>query len=300
MKSRNTRTPTAKTKKPATKTTVKKPTAKKVSTKQAVKAKPKQSVKATLKPKAKPKTTKTTNTRDLAKLSKKNESLIIPDGVIVDLGAYDWEGEELTERQQLFIIWFSTPGTRYYHMAIRAALKAGYSTNTANAEAYKMRQNPKIDRFIRKFENTIVKTNTIDVVQRWIQEKVTRGDYKVKDFYETVSYVNEKTGEPVRKLQLKDLEDLDDEQMLCIDGVDVKGQQGTMIYTLPDREKVRDSLISLVQKMDHGNKDDEEEETIEIIMERLTVKKTVRQAKDETSQVAGLIRLPRKSAITEL
>ena len=164
-----------------------------------------------------------------------------------------------------------------------------------------MRLDPKIDRFIKKIENTIVKLNTIDVAQRWIQEKITRGDYKVKDFYETVEYVNEKTGEPIKKLVLKDIEDLSDDQQLCIDGIDVKGQQGTMIYTLPDREKVRDSLISLVKKMEEKDNDgdDEDEETIEVILERLTVKKTIRQAKDETSRTSGLFRLP-KNVITEL
>jgi len=162
-----------------------------------------------------------------------------------------------------------------------------------------MRFDPKIDKFIKKIENTIVKLNTIDVAQRWIQEKITRGDYKVKDFYETVEYVNEKTGEPVKKLALKNIEDLSEDQLLCIDGIDVKGQQGTVIYTLPDREKVRDSLISLVQKMDQGNKDDEEDEPIEIIAERLIVKRMARQAKDDISQSAGLFRIP-KNAVTEL
>jgi len=100
-------------------------------------------------------------------------------------------------------------------------------------------------------------------------------------------------------MALKKIEDLSEDQLLCIDGIDVKGQQGTMIYTLPDREKVRDSLISLVQKMDQGNKDDEEDEPIEIIVERLIVKRMARQAKDDISQSAGLFRIP-KNAITEL
>jgi len=270
--------------------------------------------KTTAKTKAKPKTTKAspknskkTSTGNLVKFSKNaekkevDESLIIPEKVVIDLNAYDWEGEELTEKQKLFVIWFSTPGTEYYHRAMKAARKAGYTDNTAHVAAHKMRNNPKIDKFIKKFESTIAKTNITETAQRWIQEKIIRGDYRVKDFYETVEYINEKTGEPVKKLALKNIEDLSDDQQLCIDGVDVKGQQGTMIYTLPDREKVRDSLISLVKKMEEKDNDgdDEDEETIEVILERLTVKKTIRQAKDETSRTSGLFRLP-KNVITEL
>jgi len=124
-----------------------------------------------------PKTTKPAKKGNLEKLGKNSKfnnaenALDFPNEAIIDLRSYDWEGEKLTDAQKLFIIWFSTPGTEYYHRASRAALKAGYSPKTAKAESYKMRLDPKIDRFIKKIENTIVKLNTIDVAQDGYRKK---------------------------------------------------------------------------------------------------------------------------------
>jgi hypothetical protein len=243
----------------------------------------------------------TSRSKGKAEKDKKPAStaLTLPDGTIIDLSTYDWEGERLTEAQKLFIIWFSTPGTEYYHKAMKAARKAGYTPKTANAVACKMRNDPKIKKFIDKIENTIGKANLVDAAQRWLQEKITRADYDIKDFYETTDY-EDKNGVPHKKLMLKPLEELTPEQRLCIDGVDVKGMSGTMVYSLPDREKIRDSLIEFLRKQQIDNEDSNDEETMEIIMERLTVKKTMRKAKDEVSQVAGLLIPPRGEAITEL
>ncbi len=43
-----------------------------------------------------------------------------------------------------------------------------------------------------------------------------------------------------------------------------------------------------------------EEDTLEIIMERLTVTKKIRKAKDAISETANLIKPPKGNAITEL
>jgi phage terminase small subunit len=225
-----------------------------------------------------------------------NAALTFPDGTMIDLSAYDWEGERLTEAQKLFIVWFATPGTEYYHKAMKAARKAGYTPKTANAVACKMRCDPKIKKFIDKIEDTIVKVNTIDVAQRWIQEKIVRGDFKVRDFYETIQYVNEKTGETVRKLVVKEIEELTDEQLLCIDGVDAKGMQGTTIYSLPDREKIRDSLIALIQKSQGETNDEYDIETIaEIIKVNLQVKtRVINQNKEIMSRARGFIEAPER------
>ncbi|MDR0473199.1 MAG: terminase small subunit [Treponema sp.] len=266
--------------------------------------KPKQKPK-TAKPKAKPAPKKTVNKKPVAKPTavrkpQKDESLQIPNNAVIDdLTVYDWGNEKLTDNQKLFIIWFSTPGQECYRRATKAARKAGYTRLTADAIAYKLRR--ELDKHIRLFEENIGKVNIVDTAQRWVQEKIIRGDFDIKDYYETVDQINEKTGEVKRGLRLKNIEELTPEQRLCIDGVDVKGQKETTVYTLPDREKIRDSLIALVRKQEmESDNADADEETMEIIMERLTVKKTIRKTKDEISHIAGLIRLPKGDSITEL
>ena len=270
------------------------------------KVKPKPKSKAKTQPKAKPAPKrKQVNKKPAPKkrqydLVRKDESLELPDNAVIDLSAYDWGGEKLTDNQKLFVVWFTTPGTKCYHRVMPAALKAGYAKDTAHVTAYKLRNDPRIDKLIRQFDDNLGKVNVRDTVERWIQEKIIRGDYKVSDYYKTV-YYEDRLGNPKQKLMLKPIEELTEDQVLCIDGVDVKGQQGTPIYLLPDKEKLRDSFIAMVRKQDMDNENtDFEEETMEIIMERLTVKKTIRKEKDEISQMAGLIRQAKGDPITEL
>jgi hypothetical protein len=179
----------------------------------------------------------------------------MPDGSVIDLSVLDWGEEKLTEKQKLFIVWFCTPGTDSYHCGMKAARKAGYTDSTVHGAAYKMRRDPKIDKIIKRFDDSIGKYNIIDAAQKWIQEKIIRGNYNVKDFYEVKEYIDGK-GNPRTQLALKNMEELTPEQLLCIDGIDVKGQQGLMVYTLPDREKIRDSLIAYAQKKDAENDTD--------------------------------------------
>jgi hypothetical protein len=237
-----------------------------------------------------------------AEKKKTTNSLKMPDGSIVDLSSYDWGDEKLTERQKYFIIWFCTPGQESYHCGMKAARKAGYTASTAHDAAYKMRREPKIDKLIKKFEDSIGKFNLLDAAQKWLQEKIIRGNYDVKDFYETVEYVNERTGEPHTKLVLKPLEELTPEQRLCIDGMDIKGQKGIMVYQLPEREKVRDSLISYLQKKE-ADRDDEgyDIETLtEIIKGEVKVKtRIINKNREIMAKASGFQDMPHGGLVEE-
>lgn len=254
------------------------------------------------KPKAKPKgktaqkpEKKKVVPKKTTKKTKKDEFLDLPDNALIDLTAYNWGGERLTEAQKLFIIWFSTPGTKCYHRVMTAARKAGYSAKTAHVMMYKLRNEPRIDKLIRQFEENIgSKVNIADTAQRWLQEKIIRGDFRIGDFYKTVEY-KDKNGQPKQKVLLKPVEEMTDEQQLCIDGVDSK--QGTTIYVLPDREKVRDSLINFLQKTQNGNDDDEYdiEMVAEIIKVNLQVKaKVIIRNKEIMARAGGFIDAPKK------
>jgi phage terminase small subunit len=240
-----------------------------------------------------------------AKAAKKDsvkDSLKMPDGSIIDLSSFDWGGEKLTEKQKLFIVWFCTPGTEYYHCGMKAARKAGYTANTAHDAAYKMRRDPKIDKLIKKFDDAIGKYNILDAAQRWIQEKIIRGDYDVKDFYDIQSWTNEKTKQSGKTPVLKDLEELTAEQRLCIDRVDVVGQRGVMVYVFPDREKIRDSLIAYVQKKEAGQDDDgyDIETLTEIIKGDVKVKtRIINRNKEILGKAAGFMDIPKGLAEEE-
>jgi len=256
------------------------------------------------KPKAKPKgkpapmpSKKKTSPKVTKKVVKKtDESIKLPDNAVIDLTAYDWGEEKLTDIQKYFIVWFTTPGTKCYHRVMTAALKAGYAYKTAQATAYKFRNDPRIDRLIRQFDEKIGRVNIVDTVQRWIQEKTIRGDYDVKDYYETVDQENTRTGETRRVLRLKDIGELTPEQRLCIDGIDVKGMQGTMIYSLPEREKIRDSLINIMQKSQGGDSDDYDIETVaEIIKGNIQVKmKVITKNREIMARADGFVDAPRR------
>jgi hypothetical protein len=234
-----------------------------------------------------------------AKTIKKDDikdSLKIPDKAIIDLSVFDWGGEKLTDKQKLFVAWFCTPGQEAYHCGLKAARKAGYTPRTALVSAHKIRRDPKIEKLIKKFDDSIGKFNIIDAAQKWMQEKIIRGNYDVKDFYEIQEY-KDKLGIPHKKLVLKDLENLTPEQRLCIDGIDVKGQKGVMVYTLPDREKIRDSLIAYVQKKDAENDDEGMDiETItEIIKGEVKVKtRIINRNKEILERATGFHDKPRE------
>jgi len=226
---------------------------------------------------------------------KQEKEFSLPDGAVVDFSCFDWGDEKITDKQKLFVFWFSLPLQEAYHCGLKAARKAGYTAKSALVNAYKMRRDPKIDKLIKQFEETVGKVNIMDMAQRWVQEKIIRGNYDIKDFYETVEY-EDKKGVPHKKLMLKPLEKLTPEQRLCIDGIDCKGQTGIMIYTLPDREKIRDSLIAYAHKKNSENSGDEfDVETVaEIIKGNLSVKtKVISRNQEIMSRADGFVDAPK-------
>jgi hypothetical protein len=201
------------------------------------------------------------------------------------------------------VVWFCTPGTENYHCGLKAARKAGYTEKTANAAAYIMRRDPKIDKLIKKFDDAVGKFNILDAAQRWIQEKIARGDYDVNDYYEIREHKDEKTGEMIQMMAVKPLNALTPAQRLCIDEVDAKGQNGAApVYTLPDREKVRDSLIAYVQKKEAGQDDDgyDIETLTEIIKGEVKVKtRIINRNKEILGKAVGFLDIPKGLAEEE-
>lgn len=207
------------------------------------------------------------------KKPKKTSSRALPAAI----SGYDWGESRLTEKQRLFVFYFTWPGQDGFHCASRAARNAGYTEKTADVYSCKILRNPAIQKLIQKFESE-AKASVHNAAQRFIQEKITRADYDIADFYNITDYVNEKTGEASKRFDIKDLQDLTREQRLCIDSIDAKGQKSTPVYVMADRQKERDSIIALdrIWNGAGGGAGQDLEEIREVIIERVIMRQEKR------------------------
>jgi hypothetical protein len=224
------------------------------------------------------------------------DSYLMPDGSMIDLDSYDWGKEKLTDKQKLFVVWFCMPQTEYYHQAMKAARKAGYTPKTANVEACKLRRDPRIEKLIKQFEDAIGKRNIIDAAERYLQEKIIRAEYDISDFYEVREY-KDKLGQPRKRLILKNIKDLTPEQRLCIDGIDMKGQQGIPVFILADRQRERDSVIAFAKKetIDASDEEFDIETVAELIKGNIQVKtKLIKRNQSIIEKAEGFIDAPKK------
>jgi hypothetical protein len=225
------------------------------------------------------------------------DAYILPDGSMVDLESYDWgKDNKLTDKQKLFVVWFCMPRTEYYHSAMKAARKAGYTPKTANSIAFKLRRDPVIEKLIKQFDDSIGKKNIIDAAERYLQEKIIRAEYDVSDFYEFREF-EDKLGQPRKKLILKDINALTPEQRLCIDGIDMKGQQGIPVFILPDRMRERDSIIAFAKKETADTPDEEFDiETVaELIKGNIQIKtKLIKRNQSIIDKAEGFMDAPKK------
>jgi hypothetical protein len=211
-----------------------------------------------------------------------------------NFSAYDW-GTDLSERQRLFVFYFTWPGQEGFHCASRAARRAGYTDKTANVYSCKMLRNPKIQTLIQKYESQ-AKASVHNAAQRFIQEKITRADYNVRDFFDVREGVSEKTGKDWRVFLPKTPSELTEEQLLCVDNV-VTGQGATNIV-FADRQKERDSVIALDRIWNGATNEGgyDVEETKEIIIERVTIRQ---ERRARMAQAADFDIIDKPAADTE-
>jgi phage terminase small subunit len=215
----------------------------------------------------------------------------------------DFLDVKLTPLRKLFLIYYLTPGQPYFQKAYEAAIKAGYSHTTARTDIYEILRLPDIQKII-KVNESIAYQKLHAAAMRAMALKELRAFYDPIDYFEEKEVTKEsKKGDvyKTREMRLKDMKDMTPEQRLCIDGVEIKGFASIPTYLMADRDKNADDLIKLDKEASKssGNEDDETE-TMEIIMERLTVKSTVRKTKDAISDIAGLKKIPQVNGAIEL
>lgn len=206
-----------------------------------------------------------------SKLKKKQEKARKNSGI-------DFCGVKLTALRRSFIINYVTPGQPCFHNAYQSAIKAGYKETAAKSTIYIILHDPDIQKIIKTNENLIHK-KVHESSMRAIELKQHRAFFDPLDFFEKKEItLTNKEGDTYSKsvMDLKPLEDMTPEQRMCIDGIDIKGQANVPVYLMADREKELNDIIKIDNELAKGLGSTDEEETREIIMERITIRETKR------------------------
>ena len=216
-------------------------------------------------------------------------SVTLEDGSVIDLDSFDYGDVKLTQKEKLFILWYTYPASSAYHDSAKSARKAGYSQKNARMSGYNLRHNPKIAPLIAQFDKDVVKTGIEDAYHRIIQRKIARSEFQGLDFYNIENHIAE-NGKIHTSVTIKKPEELTEEQKLCIDGLEFVGQQSIPNYKLPNRTAEENKLIELYEKINgEGNKEGYEvETTAEIIKGNLQVKTKLIRANAEITELSGL------------
>lgn len=216
-------------------------------------------------------------------------SVTLEDGSVIDLDSFDYGETKLTQKEKLFILWYTYPQSNSYHDSAKSARKAGYSQKNARMSGYNLRRNPKIASLIAKFDKDVVKTGIEEAYHRIIQRKIARSEFKGLDFYDIENYTAE-NGTIYTSVTIKEPEELTEEQKLCIDGIEFIGQRAIPNYKLPNRTAEENKLIELYEKINgEGNKEGYEvETTAEIIKGNLQVKTKIVRANSEITELSEL------------
>jgi phage terminase small subunit len=195
-----------------------------------------------------------------------------------DVPVIDFCGVKLTALRRAFLINYVTPGQPCFHNALQAALKAGYKESVAKTEIYNVIREPDILKIIKANES-LLHQRIHQSAMRALEIKQHRAFFDPLDYFEEKEItLTNKEGDKYTKsiMDLKPLEDMTPEQRMCIDGIDIKGQANVPVYLMADREKELNDIIKIDNELAKGLGSTDEEETREIIMERVTIRETKR------------------------
>ena len=191
--------------------------------------------------------------------------------------AVDFCGIKLSAKRYAFLTHYLTPDSPYFHNARQSAIKAGYAENTANVEIYRMLQEPGIQKIVQHNER-LAHLALHESAKRAIEIKQQRAFFDPSEYFEEKEItIPTKQGEITKTVMaLKPMDKMTREQRMCIDGVDIKGQSSIPVYIMPDRAKELNDIIKIDGELSKAVADTSEEETREIIMERITIRETKR------------------------
>jgi len=200
----------------------------------------------------------------------------------IDSGV-DFCGVKLTAKCRKFIINYITPGQHCFGNAAKAAKAAGYAKNTFRSDIYHILQTPDVQKIIQK--------NEAQYLREWHDRaNQAREAIYVRAFFNPIDFFSKKEITRLDKdgnqyeqttVEIKDMQNMTSEQLVCIDGITSLGQNGMPVYILPDRKKELNDIIKIDSELAKGLGSTDEEETREIIMERITIRETRRASEYE-------------------
>jgi hypothetical protein len=205
--------------------------------------------------------------------TKKNQEKI----EVLPESGIDFCGVKLTVLRRAFIVLYVTPGQPCFHNALQAALKAGYRKATAKSDVYGLLREPDIQKIIRANES-LIHQKVHESAMRALELKQRRAFFDPLDYFQEKEITIKNKGEEYTGsvMGLKPLEEMTLEQRMCIDGIDIKGQANVPVYLMADREKELNDIIKIDNELAKGLGSTDEEETREIIMERITIREKKR------------------------
>lgn len=214
---------------------------------------------------------------------------------------FDVGGIKLTEKEKLFVYWYTYPESDAFQCQAKAALKAGYKQ--AVTTGYKIRNKDHIRKAIKYVLDTKLKKDLDEEFYKIIELKKIRTHFDIGDYVERKEkeiYTKDGDSYTVETEEFKDLKDLTPTQRMAIDSIDYKGVQGIKTYTFANRDKAMDDILRIYEKLSNQNKDEDSAElTAEIIKEGLQVKVTARKAKSKIDESIAYIEEP-ENKIEEL
>ena len=206
----------------------------------------------------------------------------------IDLNSYEWgDNCKLSDKQKLFVVWFVHPAMK--HNAYQSAVKAGYSIKSAKVLCGKLKSDPEIQSYVKKFEAQFLRTSLDEFYNEAIHNKITRASYDVNDFHEMRTFTDG-NGVNHEYLSIKDPAKLTPEQRKCIDEIKINNN-GSPSYVFADRTHETEFLLKLKERLEgEGNNEDsfQVETTAEIIKGNLQVKTKVIKANQETAEMSEL------------
>jgi len=178
-------------------------------------------------------------------------------GVPIDLSDID-ASNKLTDRAKRFVFWYCFPGTDCFQHKKRAAVAAGYAARTAAISGYKLCKNPQVikevDQLSKKFSS-----EAIDVLyRRYISALETRA------FFDPADFISGKVFKPI--------EEIAPEKRLVLEQPIMDIKRGEIVgYEFGSRRQAMSEIKEIHSKRNPGWFSDTEDESLEIIMERITI-----------------------------
>lgn len=182
------------------------------------------------------------------------------EGITVDVSDIS---DELTDKARRFIFWYCFPVTDTFQNKKRAAIAAGYSSKNASVSGYKLCKNPLVKKEIER----VSKNHNAETIDALYQRHIN--DLEIRAFFDPADFIS---GD-----KFKTIENIAPEKRVCLEQpiIDIKG--GNIVgYSFGSRRAAIAEIKELHEKQHQGEND--EEETLEVIMERVTMRQRRRKA----------------------